>query len=121
MHNQHFLNHKNDKIHKNNFIPFMKNIVLRDKKRRALFLKNELKRVQYKSIIKNFSIKGEIKDQHIEKLNKIARNSSKVRIRNRCILTGRGRAVYRFCRLSRIRFRELAAQGLILGVSKSSW
>ncbi len=99
----------------------MKNIVKRDQKRRKEFSKNEYKRVQYKSIIKNFHIPGETKDQYVSKLNKIARNSSKVRIKNRCILTGRGKAVYRFCRLSRIRFRELAAQGYILGVSKSSW
>ena len=99
----------------------MKNIVKRDQKRRNLFLKNELKRVQYKSLIKNSSIAGVIKHKYVSKLNQIDRNSSKVRVKNRCILTGRGRAVYRFCRLSRIRFRELAAQGLLLGVSKSSW
>jgi small subunit ribosomal protein S14 len=99
----------------------MKNIVKRDQNRRTLVLKNELKRIQYKSIIKNFSVPGDTKDQYVSKLNKIDRNSSKVRIKNRCVLTGRGKAVYRFCRLSRIKFRELAAQGLLLGVSKSSW
>ena len=99
----------------------MKNIVKRDQNRRTLVLKNELKRIQYKSLIKNFSISGETKDQYVSKLNRIVRNSSKVRIKNRCTLSGRGKAVYRFCRLSRIRFRELAAQGLLLGVSKSSW
>ena len=99
----------------------MKNIVKRDVKRRNLFLKNELKRVQYKSIIKNFSIPGETKDQYVSKLNLLVRNSSKVRVKNRCVLTGRGKAIYRFCRLSRIRFRELASQGLLLGISKSSW
>lgn len=99
----------------------MKNIVNRDQKRRNLFLKNELKRVQYKSIIKNFFISGDKKDEYVTKLNKIKRNSSKVRVKNRCVLTGRGKAVYRFCRLSRIRFRELASRGLLLGVSKSSW
>ena len=99
----------------------MKNLVKRDQKRRNLFLKNELKRVQYKALIKNWSCAGVTKDQYVIRLNQINRNSSKVRIKNRCILTGRGKAVYRFCRLSRIRFRELAAQGLLLGVSKSSW
>ena len=99
----------------------MKNIVKRDQKRRMIFLKNELKRVQYKSIIKNSSIAGVTKDQYVKKLNQMNRNSSEVRIKNRCVLTGRGKAVYRFCKLSRIRFRELAAQGLLLGVSKSSW
>lgn len=99
----------------------MKNIVKRDQKRRNLFLKNELKRVQYKSLIKNFSIDGKTKKECVTKLNRMPRNSSLARVKNRCVLSGRGRAVYRFCRLSRIRFRELAAQGLVLGVSKSSW
>ena len=99
----------------------MKNIVRRDQKRRNLFYKNEEKRVQYKSLIKDFSIPGERKENFVYKLNKIARNSSKVRIKNRCIYTGRGKAVYSFCRLSRIKFRELASIGYILGVSKSSW
>ena len=99
----------------------MKNIVKRDQKRRNLFLKNELKRVQYKSIIKSSLIGGKTKDKYVIILNQIPRNSSRTRVKNRCILTGRGKAVYRFCRLSRIRFRELAAQGLLLGVSKSSW
>ena len=45
----------------------MKNIVRRDQKRRNLFYKNELKRVQYKSIIKDFSIPGETKDQCVYK------------------------------------------------------
>ena len=99
----------------------MKNIVKRDQNRRTLVLKNQLKRIQYKSIIKNFSIPGNGKDEYVSKLNKIPRNSSKVRIKNRCIKTGRGKAVYRLFRLSRICFRELAAQGLIIGVSKKSW
>nr|QES94796.1 ribosomal protein S14 [Trebouxia lynnae] len=99
----------------------MKNIVKRDQKRRNLFFKNELKRVQYKSVIKNYKIPGETKEKCVFKLNKIPRNSSRVRVKNRCILTGRGKAVYSFCRLSRIRFRELCSQGLLLGVTKSSW
>ena len=99
----------------------MKNIVKRDQKRRHLFFKNELKRLQYKSLIKNYKIPGETKEKCVSKLNKIPRNSSRVRVKNRCILTGRGKAVYSFCRLSRIRFRELSSQGLLLGITKSSW
>ena len=55
------------------------------------------------------------------KLSKIPRNASKVRIRNRCVLTGRGRGIYRKFQLSRITFRELAAKGQIPGITKSSW
>ena len=55
------------------------------------------------------------------KLSKIPRNASKVRIRNRCVLTGRSRGVYRKFKLSRIAFRELASKGHIPGITKSSW
>ena len=55
------------------------------------------------------------------KLACLPRNSSRVRIRNRCSVTGRPRAYLRKYRLSRITFRELASQGQIPGVTKSSW
>ena len=74
----------------------MKNIVKRDQKRRMIFLKNELKRVQYKILIKNFSVGGVTKDQYVKKLNQMNRNNSKVGIKTLCVLTGRGKAVYRF-------------------------
>ena len=83
-----------------------------------IFLRNELKRVQYKILIKNFSVGGVTKDQYVKKLNQMNRNNSKVRIKTLCVLTGRGKAVYRFCKLSRIRFRELAAQKLLFSVPK---
>ena len=55
------------------------------------------------------------------KLAELPRNSSKVRIRNRCVLTGRPRAYYRKLKMSRIALRELAANGQIPGMVKSSW
>tara|TARA_Y100000588_G_scaffold380191_1_gene463665 strand:+ start:420 stop:725 length:306 start_codon:yes stop_codon:yes gene_type:complete len=55
------------------------------------------------------------------KLEKLPRNSNRIRIRNRCNVTGRPRGVYRKFGLSRITFRELALKGLIPGVSKASW
>ena len=55
------------------------------------------------------------------KLEKLPKNSSKIRVRNRCNVTGRPRGVYRKFGLSRITFRELALKGLIPGVSKASW
>ena len=55
------------------------------------------------------------------KLAALPRNSSKVRIRNRCILTGRPRAYYRKLKMSRISLRELGSQGFIPGLVKSSW
>ena len=99
----------------------MSHLTQKDKHRRSLHQKQEMKRLQYKSIIENRSLHAKIRVKYIKKLNKLPRDGSLVRIRNRCILTGRARAVYKFCRLSRICLRELAAQGRLAGVTKSSW
>ncbi len=99
----------------------MNNLIYRDKKRRNLYLSHELKRLEYKSIINNLELSKEMRYNNLLLLNKLPRNSSKVRIKNRCILTGRGHSVLKICKLSRIKFRELASQGLLMGVTKSSW
>lgn len=54
-------------------------------------------------------------------LNKMPRNSSQVRLRNRCQLTGRARGFLRKFKISRLCFREMASNGMIPGVTKSSW
>ena len=54
-------------------------------------------------------------------LSKLPRNSSKVRLHNRCLLTGRPKGYMRQFGISRITFREMAASGLIPGVKKASW
>jgi small subunit ribosomal protein S14 len=54
-------------------------------------------------------------------LDKLPKNSSKVRLRNRCALTGRGRGYIRQFGISRIKFRDLASDAKIPGVTKSSW
>ena len=63
----------------------------------------------------------EERQQYRLKLEKLPKNSSRIRVRNRCNVTGRPRGVYRKFGLSRITFRELALKGLIPGVSKASW
>lgn len=99
----------------------MNNLTQKDKHRRILHQKQELIRLQYKSLIENRSLPANLRVQYIKKLNQLPRDGSLVRIRNRCILTGRARAVYKFCKLSRLCLRELAAQGKLAGISKSSW
>lgn len=99
----------------------MVNSIKRDKKRRLLSADYELMRMQYKAIISNRSLPKEVRYAATLKLSRLPRNSSPVRITNRCILTGRSKSVYRFCRLSRISFRELASKGLLVGVGKSTW
>lgn len=99
----------------------MSNFIQRDYNKRRLVSKCELKRLQYKSIIKNQNLAKEIRYNYIRKLNELNRNSCKTRVENRCIYTGRAKAVYKMFRLSRIKFRELASQGLLPGVEKASW
>jgi small subunit ribosomal protein S14 len=93
------------------------------------------KNLNIRNIVKKFnekrqSIKKQImkKDLPMEerfkmqsKLNELPRDSSKIRIRNRCKLTGRTRGVYRKFGLSRIKIRELSMSGALPGVVKSSW
>ena len=55
------------------------------------------------------------------KLSELPRNSAKERVRNRCEVTGRPRAVYRKLKMSRIALRELGSKGLVPGLVKSSW
>jgi small subunit ribosomal protein S14 len=57
----------------------------------------------------------------VDKLNKMPKNTSKVRLRNRCQFTGRSRGVLRKFKMSRICFRDMANQGLIPGIFKASW
>jgi len=68
---------------------------------------------------KDLSIEERMNFQN--KLNELPRNSSPIRIRNRCKLTGRTRGVYRKFGLSRIKLRELSMLGALPGVTKSSW
>jgi ribosomal protein S14 len=99
----------------------MKNKIKIYKKRRNLFKDLEVKRTIYKSIIKNATIPLASKLKASIKLCELSRNSSITRVKNRCILTGRPKSVYRQFRISRICFRELASNGLLTGVFKSSW
>ena len=69
--------------------------------------------------VRSISVEARIKIQ--EMLEKLPRDSSKTRLHNRCLLTGRPRSVYRHFGLSRIKMRELALSGKLPGVSKASW
>ena len=68
---------------------------------------------------KNLTLEERIKFQ--SKLNDLPRDSSRVRIRNRCKITGRARGFYRKFGLSRIKIRELSMNGALPGVTKASW
>ncbi|MFK8039755.1 MAG: 30S ribosomal protein S14 [Rickettsiaceae bacterium] len=79
------------------------------------------KRAELKSKIYDKSISLEERFELVMKLSKLPRNSSKVRIRNRCAITGRPRGFYRKFGLSRHMLRFFAVRGELPGVIKSSW
>lgn len=78
-------------------------------------------RLQLKEAIRNPQSTPEEKQMAQRKLANIPRRALPVQLKRRCQLTGRTRGVYRKFNLSRIKFRELAHQGLLPGVSKASW
>ena len=80
---------------------------------------NRRQSLKKKIMQKNLSMEERFKIQ--SKLNELPRDSSKIRVRNRCELTGRTRGVYRKFGLSRIKIRELSMTGALPGVVKSSW
>jgi small subunit ribosomal protein S14 len=93
----------------------------RNKKRIRLAAKFAAKRTELKAALLNPAATDEEFYAVQKKLQKLPRNSSPTRIRNRCSLSGRPRAYIRKFGVSRITFRELALNGKIPGVIKSSW
>ena len=95
--------------------------IQKNSNRLKLIEKFSTKRKVLKSNVmkKDLSIEERLKIQ--DKLNDLPRNSSSIRYRNRCKLTGRTRGVYRKFKLSRIKIRELSMSGDLPGVVKSSW
>jgi small subunit ribosomal protein S14 len=98
-----------------------KSSIARNEKRRRLVEQYAAKRAELKATLANPDSTDEEFYQAQRKLCKLPRNSSKIRIRNRCNVTGRPRAFIRRYGLSRLTFRELALEGKIPGVTKSSW
>ena len=95
--------------------------IQRNLKRIKLVKKFSKKRMELKKIINNKKLPLDERFNAQLKLAKLPRNSAKIRIRNRCEMTGRPRGVYRKLRISRIALRELASKGQIPGMTKSSW
>jgi small subunit ribosomal protein S14 len=96
-------------------------MVERDKKRRRLAKKFKVRRTRLKAIATDRKLPAEDRFAARLKLAELPRNSSPTRIRNRCDLSGRPRGYYRKLRMSRIALRELASNGQIPGMIKSSW
>jgi small subunit ribosomal protein S14 len=96
-------------------------LINRDKKRREMVKKYAAKREQLLAIINSASSSDEERYAARLKFQQLPRNSSPVRLRNRCSLTGRPRGVYRKFGLARTKVREFAMRGEIPGVIKASW
>ena len=95
--------------------------VNKNKKRIKLSDKLYKKRQALKKIVMDKKIPLEERFKAQQKLSKMPRNSSKIRVRNRCQITGRPHALYRKLKISRIALRQLGLQGKIPGMVKSSW
>ena len=95
--------------------------IQRNKKRQRLAAKFAPKRAELKAILKNPATADEAFFSAQKKLQQLPRNSSPTRIRNRCSMSGRPRGFIGKFGVSRIQFRELALNGKIPGVIKSSW
>ena len=96
-------------------------VKLRNQKRRQTVEKFKAKRSALLEIINDARASDEAREEARLKLQKLPRDASPVRLRNRCALTGRPRGVYRKFGLGRIKLRELALRGEVPGVIKASW
>ena len=93
----------------------------KNKKRIKLAKKYEAKRKKLKEILKDKKVNLNDRFEAAQKLAKLPKNSAKIRIRNRCEITGRPHGYYRKLKMSRIALRELSSMGKIPGMTKSSW
>ena len=94
---------------------------LRDQKRRRTVEKFKAKRAALFELIHDSRVSDEDKEAARAKLQKLPRDASPVRLRNRCALTGRPRGVYRKFGLGRNKLRDLALKGEVPGIIKASW
>ncbi|MEM7253669.1 MAG: 30S ribosomal protein S14 [Pseudomonadota bacterium] len=96
-------------------------MINRDRRRAKTVQKYAKRRAELKGIIRNSQSTDEERDQAMLTLQKLPKNSSPSRMRNRCGITGRPRGFYRKFGLSRTKLREAAMRGDIPGLVKASW
>jgi small subunit ribosomal protein S14 len=96
-------------------------LTLRNQKRKQTVEKFKAKRAALFEVLHNSRATDEAKEIARDQLQKMPRDASPVRLRNRCALTGRPRGVYRKFGLGRNKLRDLALKGEVPGVIKASW
>jgi len=95
--------------------------IAKNRERKRLVAQHRERRNELRARVKDLTIPQEERELAMRQLNKLPRDSSPSRVRNRCVLTGRSRGYYRKFGLSRIALRDLARNGELPGVTKSSW
>ena len=98
-----------------------KSMIQRELKRAKLVARHAEKRAKLKAIIRNVNSTDQERQAAQDKLNKLPRDGSPTRLRNRCAITGRPHGVYRKFGLGRNKLREAAMNGEIPGLTKASW
>ena len=98
-----------------------KSMIEREKKRNRIVHRCKARRLQFKAVVKSPTATYEEKQEAVMKLQKLPKNASPVRLRNRCSLTGRAKGYYRKFGLGRNKLREAAVRGDIPGLVKASW
>jgi small subunit ribosomal protein S14 len=98
-----------------------KSMIVKNEKRKVLVQRYATKRAALKEVVKDVSRPLQDRLEAQAELAALPRNSSAVRVRNRCALTGRARGYFRMFKISRIMLRKLALEGLLPGVKKTSW
>ncbi|MPY84422.1 MAG: 30S ribosomal protein S14 [Actinophytocola sp.] len=98
-----------------------KSTIAKDAQRRAVVARHAERRAELKAVIASPSSSPADKAAAVSALQRMPRDASRTRLRNRDVVDGRPRAYYRAFGLSRIRLREMAHRGELPGVSKASW
>lgn len=93
----------------------------KDNKIRETYKRFELNKKYYKYIFINQLLETKLRFNSFKQLIHITHNASLSKIKNRCIMSGKSKSILRLFKLSRIKFRQLASNGNIIGITKSTW
>jgi len=99
----------------------MKYLNRKDNIRRKTFLNAEFEYIRIKAVTRTRTLPRSVRFFFFMKLNRISKNMSKIRIKNRCIFTNSAKSIYRDFRLNRSALKEFIGSDLLVGVRKSSW
>jgi small subunit ribosomal protein S14 len=99
----------------------MKYLNQKDNIRRNLYLKIECEYIRIKALSLNRTLPKTVRFFFLMRLHRMFKNMSKVRIKNRCIITNRAQSIYRDFRINRSTLKEFTGSDFLVGVRKSSW